>query len=97
MQNASIVTLPCILPCIDGLILHVFAARDDCHVQVYETPKRGPGFTDLPQPVRRRQYEAIRPAPKDLPQRPPPIFDQIEVHISVTPEDEERGALPAVS
>lgn len=73
------------------------AARDDCHVQVYETPKRGPGFTDLPQPVRRRQYEAIRPAPKDLPQRPPPIFDQFEVHISVTPEDEERGALPAVS
>ncbi|KAK9908644.1 hypothetical protein WJX75_000861 [Coccomyxa subellipsoidea] len=59
--------------------------------EVYETPKRGPGFTDLPQPVRRRQYEAIRPAPKDLPQRPPPIFDQIEVHISVTPEDEERA------
>ncbi len=68
--------------------------------QVYETPRRGPGFTDVPQPVRRvRQQRTDAPANSRPPNReswyprkPQPLFEQIEVHVTMTPDDEERGA-----
>lgn len=66
-------------------------------MQVYETPKRGPGFTDVPQPVRRfrQQREApVNPGDaKKTPHKQSLLFQQIDVNIMVTVADEETGVL----
>ncbi|CAL8461792.1 g1323 [Coccomyxa elongata] len=63
--------------------------------EVYETPKRGPGFTDVPQPVRRfRQQREVPMNPGDekkTPHKQSLLFQQIDVNIMVTVADEETA------
>ena len=65
-------------------------------LQVYETPKRGPGFTDRPQPARRFRQQRDAPVnPADAKRsahKQSPLFQQIDVNVMVTVADEETGA-----
>lgn len=73
-----------------------WADRLSRSLQVFETPKRGPGFTDAPTNRLRKQRSSpykVPPAyqPSNRVRRSTNLSEQEQVDIPTTPEDEARG------